>query len=55
MMFSNFATVGKEPFPRNNMALPLYKLKAHASWEGETLFKNIEFINFDSPTTWCGM
>lgn len=54
-MLSYIAVKGKEPLPRSTTSLPMYKVKGDASWGGETLFDGIEFINFDSDKTWCGM
>lgn len=54
MMLSYVATGSKEPLPRKKTSLPLHKVKADATWGGETLFKNMNFHDFPTDQTYCG-
>ena len=44
----------KPPLISGMPAWPQYRIKASASWGGNTLYENINFINFKTGDTWCG-
>jgi hypothetical protein len=54
-MPSSYADHNKPPLVSSPPAFPQFKIKADASFGGETTYENIQFINFKSGKTFCGM
>ncbi len=54
IMPSSYANHNKPPLADKPPACPQYKIKADASFGGVTTYENIQFINFNSGTTYCG-
>lgn len=52
---SVFTVRGKFPFPKGIVTKPLHVIKSDASWGGNINYNNVEFINFKSNRTFCGM
>jgi hypothetical protein len=54
-MPSSYANHNKPPLISMPSGYPQFKIKADASFGGETTYENIQFINFKSGKTFCGM
>jgi len=54
LILSYFSTSGKGSFIKSKMLMPYHKIKSDASWGGNTLYQNLQFINYKSDTTYCG-
>jgi hypothetical protein len=54
-MPSSFAGHNKPPLISMPSSYPQYKIKADSSFGGRSNYEDIQFINFKSGNTWCGM
>jgi hypothetical protein len=54
-MPSSFAGHNKPPLISSPSVWPQYKMKADCSFGGRTIYEDIQFINFKSGKSWCGM
>ena len=54
IMPSSYANHHKAPLTNAPPACPHYKIKADASFGGQTTYENLQFINFKSGQTFCG-
>lgn len=54
-MASSYAGHSKPALVTSSPTWPQYKIKADASFGGTTTYENLEFINFKSGYTTCGM
>jgi hypothetical protein len=55
VMPSSYAGHAKPALVTMSPAWPQFKIKADASFGGTTIYENLEFINFRSAYTTCGM
>ncbi len=54
-MPSSYAGHSKPALINSKPSWPQFKIKADASFGGETTYENLEFYNFKSGYTQCGM
>ncbi|CDW80878.1 ipt tig domain containing protein [Stylonychia lemnae] len=55
LQLAYFAIEGKEPLPKSECLIPISKIKRDASYGGKTTYTNLQFFNFKSNKTYCGM
>lgn len=55
IMPSSYAGHSKPPLISIPTSWPQYKIKADCSFGGKTTYENLQFINFKSGKTYCGM
>jgi len=54
LMIGYYSTAGKDVLPDSESALPIHKIKKDGSYGGLTTYDGVQFIDFNSTTTWCG-
>ena len=53
-MISAFADHFKPPMIKGFPAMPQWRIKADASWGGNTIYNDVSFVNFKTGKTFCG-
>jgi len=52
LLIPYFATGGAKPIPKKDS---VHKIKKDAAWGGSSRFDNVQFIDYPTTTTFCGM
>lgn len=55
LMLPYFSTGGKDVLIKKRSKFPVHKVKSDGSWGGVTISNDLEFINFESSTHFCGV